>query len=93
MRNTIRGFDTGAVNAVIEYAMDCFRNDWQDIHPDSEVDYLDQILSRDRMMLTIRVRIDVYERELNMIVYSDIYTCAEHIYGALWKEAISLGLR
>lgn len=92
MRTSIRGFDAGVAHAVAEYAMDCFRADWENTHPDSQVEYLDEILSRDRMMLTIRVRIDVYERELNLIMYSDMYTCAEHIYGELWKEGIALGV-
>ena len=83
----MRKLERHCLNALVSAAVDSFVSDWSYSNPDIEIEIREIHISDDGMMARVSMLVDVYERTMYAIIYSDIYTCAGHIYEELWREA------
>lgn len=83
----MRRLDRYVSQAVVDATVDVFLSDWGHQHPDIAIEIRDVDLDEACMMVKVKMRVDVYDREVNVLLYADTHTAADHIYEALWKEA------
>lgn len=73
--------------AVVDAIVDVFLSDWEYQHPDIDIEINSVDIDDACMMVKVKMLVDVYDREINVLLYADTHTAADHIYEALWKEA------
>lgn len=81
----MRRLERYCYQAVVDAAIDVFLADWNHEHEDIEVSIKGVSINELGTMLHIDLLVDVFERQVDCVLYSDISTCAAHIYENLKK--------
>lgn len=73
--------------ALVDATIAVFLADWKHQHPEVEVKVQGVELDEFGMIVDVGLLVDVYERSVKVLLYSDTHTAVNHIYEELWKEA------
>lgn len=82
----MRALERDALCALVLNVADTFRTDWM-AQKDCKTLEIQTEVSEHGTMLHFEMLVDVYERKGEILLYSDIFACADHIYEELWKAA------
>ena len=83
----MRRLERYADQAMVDAVVDVFLADWSHKFPDVDVDVIRAEIDETGMFVEVDMIVDVYERHVKAMLYSDTHTAIDRIYEALWTEA------